>query len=55
MWGNPTFFHRANSFEKNIAKCKYWQKLLKKILRKGEYRQKLLKKTFRKGVIDKIN
>ena len=37
MWGNPTLFHRANSFEKILRKYKYWQKLLKEISRKGKY------------------
>ena len=37
MRGNPTLFHRAKSIEKISTKDKYWQKLLKKVLRKGEY------------------
>ena len=35
MRGNSTFFHLANSFKKSIEKYKYWQKLLKKLLKKG--------------------
>ena len=26
MWGNPTLFHQANSFEKNIEKILYIEK-----------------------------
>ena len=37
MWGNPTLLHRANCFGKILKKYKYWQKVLKKILRKGKY------------------
>ena len=32
MWGYPTLFNQANSFEKNIDK---WQKLLKKYREKA--------------------
>ena len=34
MWGNPTLFKRAKSIEKILRKHKYWQKLLKNILKK---------------------
>ena len=35
--GNLKFFHRAKLIEKILSKDKYWQKLLKEILRKGKY------------------
>ena len=34
MWGNHTFFHRANSFEKNIEKIQILAKTIEKNIEK---------------------